>query len=148
MEAFVSRCNVMRGPCRQARQANRVQTSPRSRHHPRKLTGSQPEAERLGSLRRRPLRSYVYFDRRARYGADAEDLEGGAGGGLLALFYGGALAGGDLASIDGDAGDKARTVGRALLGDDAVGRAEAVGLEGLLEERLPVPALRSEERRV
>src|SRR5918911_599751 len=81
------------------------------------------------------------FDRCARDGTDAQDLQCRAGGGLLALFDGAALAGGYLPAVHGDPGREARAVSGPLLGDYAVRGSQAVGLERLLQERLPVAQL-------
>src|SRR5215208_3664782 len=87
------------------------------------------------------LRADVDFDGGAWDRADAQDLECCAGGGLFALFDGAALAGGHLAAVSGDPGDKAGPVRRSLLRDHAIGRPQAVGLERLLKQGLPVAQL-------
>lgn len=84
------------------------------------------------------LRADVHFDSGARDRADAQDLQRGAGRCLLALLDGAAFSGCDFVAVYGDPGGESRTVRRALLGYDAVGRPQAVRLQGLLQQRLPV----------
>jgi hypothetical protein len=64
------------------------------------------------------LRSDVNLHLRARHRADAEDLQGAPGGGLLALLDRASLPGGDLLPVDGDGAGEARAVGGAVLGLD------------------------------
>src|SRR5919202_994986 len=72
---------------------------------------------------------------------DAKNFQGVPGGGLLALFDGTAGAGGNFLSLNGDPGGEARPMCRSLFGDDAVYRPQPVGLQRLLQKRLPVTQL-------
>src|SRR5215212_10047381 len=83
----------------------------------------------------------MHLDGGARNGTDAQDLQRGSGGDLLALFYGAAFARGDFPSLHGDSGSEAGPMRGALLGDHTVGRPQPVSLQRFLQERLPVAQL-------
>src|SRR4051812_36994453 len=83
----------------------------------------------------------MYLDGRAWYGTDAQDLQGRTGGGLFALLDGVALARGDFFAVDRDGRGEERAVGRAMFSADPVDRAQAFGLQRLLQQGLPVPKL-------
>src|SRR5262245_58930241 len=63
-----------------------------------------------------------------------ENVEGGAGGGLVGAFDGGAFAGGEALAIDAQFdSEDAAMVGAEALDDGVVGRGQADRLQSLLE---------------
>ena len=83
----------------------------------------------------------MYLDSRARHRANAQDLEGGARGGLLALFDGVALARANFPAVDRDGAGEVWAVGWSVFGANSVDRAQALGLQRLLKQGFPVPKL-------
>src|SRR4051794_5091433 len=84
------------------------------------------------------LRPDVNLDGGAWDGSDAEDLQCVAGRGLFALLDRTTGARGHFLALHGDPGGEARPMGWSLFGDHAVNGPEAVGLQRLLQEGLPV----------
>src|SRR3954447_9244183 len=75
------------------------------------------------------------------HGADAQNLQGRARGGLFTLLDGVAHAPADLPAVHRYSRREVRAMRRPVLCLNPVNRPMALGLQRLLQERLPVPKL-------